>query len=76
MIVVGEETGSLTAMLDKAADIYDEEVDNLSSRLTTLIEPALVIIVGAIVCAILLSVFAFVQGVRKCGLAFRYLGEG
>ena len=41
MIVVCEETGSLTAMLDKAADIYDEEVDNLSSRLTTLIEPAL-----------------------------------
>jgi type IV pilus assembly protein PilC len=57
MIVVGEETGSLTAMLDKAADIYDEEVDNLSSRITTLIEPALVVFVGAIVCVVLLSVF-------------------
>ena len=57
MIVVGEKTGSLPAMLEKAADIYDEEVDNLSARLTTLVEPVLVVFVGAVVCVILLAVF-------------------
>lgn len=57
MIVVGEETGSLAAMLGKAADFYGEEVDNLSLKLTTVLEPLLIIFVGMIVCIVLLSVF-------------------
>ena len=36
---IGEETGALDEMMDKCADFYDEEVENMSERLTTLLEP-------------------------------------
>lgn len=57
MITVGEETGELAFMLEKAGEIYDEEVDNYATKIATLIEPLLICIVGAIVCVVLLSVF-------------------
>lgn len=57
MMVVGEETGALAPMLAKAGAFYDEEVDNFSAKLTTLLEPFLICIVGAVVCVVLLSVF-------------------
>lgn len=57
MINVGEETGSLDSMLEKVGDFYDEEVENLANRLSTVIEPVLIVFVGGIVCLVLLSVF-------------------
>ena len=57
MVRVGEETGSLSVMLEKAGDFYDEEVDNLAGKLGMLVEPILVVFTGAIVCVVLLSVF-------------------
>lgn len=57
MITVGEETGELALMLEKAGEIYDEEVDNYSGKIATVIEPLLICFVGAIVCVVLLSVF-------------------
>jgi type IV pilus assembly protein PilC len=57
MIDVGEETGALDQMLNKVADTYESEVDATVSALTSLIEPALIIIMGLIVGGIVVSMF-------------------
>ncbi len=57
MIDVGEETGDLDAMLLKVADNYDEEVDVAVAALVSLIEPMLVVFLGAIVGTIVVSMF-------------------
>lgn len=49
MISVGEETGETTSILEKLADFYEEEVSNAAKNLTAVIEPVLMIIVGAAV---------------------------
>ena len=45
----GEETGELDTLLDKAADYYYKQVNALVERLTTLIEPILILMVGVII---------------------------
>jgi type IV pilus assembly protein PilC len=49
MIGVGEETGELSGIMEKLADFYEEEVTNVTSNLTAIIEPALMIFLGAVV---------------------------
>lgn len=65
MIEVGEETGTLPAMLARVADLYDEEVDNTVTALTSLLEPAMIVImalvVGSIVLALFLPIIRIVQ---------------
>ncbi len=56
MLTVGERTGKLGDMLKKSANFYDEDVDEALLRLTTVIEPILIIILSIIVGAILLSI--------------------
>jgi type IV pilus assembly protein PilC len=58
MIKVGEETGSLDSNLEEAADHYAEEVDYRLKQMITLMEPALVIVVGVMVGFIAISVIA------------------
>jgi type IV pilus assembly protein PilC len=58
MVKVGEETGNLDANLEEAAEHYAEEVDYRLKRMIALIEPALVIAVGAMVGFIAISVIA------------------
>lgn len=57
MIEVGEETGDLDVMLMKVADNYDEEVDVAVTALLSLLEPALVVVLGGIVGTIVLALF-------------------
>lgn len=57
MIEVGEETGKLPEMLEKIADTYDEEVDNLVGSMTSLIEPFMIIFLAAIVGTIVVAMF-------------------
>ena len=49
MVSIGEESGSLDFMLDKVADFYGSEVEDMSGRLQTLLEPLLILILGVIV---------------------------
>lgn len=65
MIEVGEHTGQLPDMLNKVADIYDEEVDTAVAGLSSLIEPLLIVflalVVGTIVIALFLPIIRIVQ---------------
>lgn len=57
MLVVGEETGEMDKMLSKVADFYEDEVESTVKALTGLLEPAMIVIVGIIVAAILLAMY-------------------
>ncbi len=46
MIAVGESTGALDAMLQKIAEFYEDEVDNMVANLTTLMEPLVILFLG------------------------------
>jgi type IV pilus assembly protein PilC len=49
MIAVGEEAGNLDGMLSKVADFYDSEVEAAVKALTSILEPVMIVLVGAIV---------------------------
>lgn len=49
MLEVGEETGKTSEILQKLADFFEEEVANATKNLSTIIEPVLMIIIGAVV---------------------------
>jgi type IV pilus assembly protein PilC len=61
MASIGEESGSLDSMLDKAATYYEDEVDNMVDSLTSLMEPFIMsvlgIVVGGLVIAMYLPIF-------------------
>ena len=61
MIAIGEQTGSLDAMLAKVADFYEKEVEAATDRLKALIEPIMIVLlaglVGTIVLAIMMPMF-------------------
>jgi type IV pilus assembly protein PilC len=61
MIKIGEESGSLDDILDKTANFYDEELEAGLKRLTTMLEPLMIIIMGVvigfIVIAMMLPIF-------------------
>jgi type IV pilus assembly protein PilC len=65
MIEVGEETGAMPDMLNRVADIYDDEVDNAVSGLTSIIEPVMIAgmagVVGTIVIALFLPIITIIQ---------------
>ena len=57
MVRIGEETGELEHMLEKIADFYEEEVDSAIQSLTSIIEPIMMIGVGAMVGIIIISMY-------------------
>ena len=57
MVEVGEQTGALQEMLNSLADFYDEEIETNLGRFITVIEPALLVIMGVIIAALLLSLY-------------------
>ena len=57
MVEVGESTGALQEMLNSLADFYDEEIDTNLGRFVTIIEPALLVIMGIVIAGLLLSLY-------------------
>jgi type IV pilus assembly protein PilC len=57
MISVGEDTGALDAMLDKVADFYDQEVKSTTEQLTSMIEPVMIAVLGAIVGSMIVALY-------------------
>jgi type IV pilus assembly protein PilC len=56
MTKIGEESGTLDQMLEKAADYFEEEADTAITKLTSIIQPVLLVIVAVIILLIMLSV--------------------
>jgi type IV pilus assembly protein PilC len=57
MVSVGEKTGSLDTMLSKVADFYDTEVEYAVTGLTSILEPALIVVMGGIVGFVVVSFY-------------------
>ncbi len=56
MIAVGEQSGQLEEMLDRVAEAYDEEVEVTTEKVTSLLEPILIVFMAAVVGFIVLSI--------------------
>lgn len=67
MVAIGEEAGSVDAMLAKVADIYEGEVDDAVDGLSTLIEPIVIVFIGGIVGTIIVAMY---MPIFKLGDAF------
>jgi type IV pilus assembly protein PilC len=57
MVEVGESTGALAEMLNSIADFYDEENDTSLTRFSNLVQPVLLVVMGVIIAALLLSLY-------------------
>ena len=57
MVQVGEESGSLTRVLDKTADYYERKVDSTITTAMALLEPIMIVTVGAIVLVVVLALY-------------------
>ena len=57
MIAASEETGDIDGMLAKIAQFYESEVDAAVKTLTSIIEPLIIVVVGAIVGGIIIAMY-------------------
>jgi len=63
MMKIGEETGTLEEMLNKVADFYEADVDNMTDQLKSLLEPLMIVFLTVIVGVILLAVLTPMFGI-------------
>jgi len=57
LITVGEETGQIDKFLDLLATFYEERVDTFLTRLTTLLEPIMLVVMGGVIGTVVISMF-------------------
>ncbi|MEF8982901.1 type II secretion system F family protein, partial [Thiohalorhabdus sp.] len=57
MIEVGEETGAVDEMMEQVAEFYEREVDLKIDNLSSLVEPVLITVIGAMVLLLALGIF-------------------
>ena len=57
MVAIGEEAGSIDAMLGKVADWYEQEVDDAVDALTSLLEPAIMAFLGVVIGGIVIGMY-------------------
>jgi len=71
MVAIGEETGELDKMLEKIADFYDSDVEDMINRLSSMLEPILIgvlgVIIGFIVISVMLPMFDVLTNFNKTG---------
>ncbi len=65
MIKVGEESGELESMLLRVSTVYEQEVNNAVQRLLTILEPLLIVGLGVIIGAIIMSILAAIMGINQ-----------
>jgi type IV pilus assembly protein PilC len=63
MLRVGEDTGSLDEQLDAVASFYEKELDYKVKQITTLMEPAVLVVMGAIVGFVALALVSAMYGI-------------
>ncbi len=57
MIKVGESTGSLDTMLEKIADLFEQEVDRVVATLTSVLEPCVIVVVGSGIALVVVAMY-------------------
>jgi type IV pilus assembly protein PilC len=57
MVAIGEESGSLDAMLGKVADFYEEEVDEAVAQLSSLMEPIIMVVLGVLIGGLVVAMY-------------------
>lgn len=57
MIRVGEQTGQVDQMLEKVSEVFEEEVNNLVTNMTKLIEPFIIVVLGGMVAMVLVAMY-------------------
>jgi len=65
MIAVGEESGDIDSILEKLAEFYEEEVDQVAGALTSILEPLMIVVLGSIIGMIALSVYGPISSVTQ-----------
>lgn len=65
MVAVGERSGTLSETLVYLSDMYDAEVDDFTKNLSTLVEPALMIVMGIIIGFIAVSIITPIYGITQ-----------
>lgn len=68
LVEVGEETGRLDQMLLQIADVYDKDVRNSIKALTSVFEPAIILVMGVVVGAVVLSILMAIFSINDIGL--------
>jgi type IV pilus assembly protein PilC len=57
MVSIGEESGSLDAMLGKVADFFEEEVDEAVGALSSLMEPLIMVVLGVLIGGLVIAMY-------------------
>jgi len=57
MVAIGEESGAIDTMLEKTADFYDDEVETMSSQLTAMLEPLMIVFMGGLLGFMIVSLY-------------------
>ncbi len=57
MVRVGESTGSLDAMLEKVAELFEQEVDRVIASLTAVLEPCVIVVVGSGIALVVIAMY-------------------
>jgi len=57
MVTIGEEAGSLDAMLSKVADFYEQEVDDAVEALSSLMEPMIMVVLGTLIGGLVIAMY-------------------
>ncbi|WP_412946520.1 type II secretion system F family protein [Microbacterium sp. 179-B 1A2 NHS] len=69
MVGIGEESGAIDTMLEKTADFYDDEVETMSSQLTALLEPLMIVFMGGLlgfmILALYMPMFTIFQSIQS-----------
>lgn len=68
MVRVGEESGSLDAMMLELAQVYDEEVEAGVKRCLTFLEPALILTMGVVIAAIIVAILSGIMSVNQLAI--------
>ncbi|TDJ06615.1 MAG: hypothetical protein E2O68_04795 [Deltaproteobacteria bacterium] len=57
MVKVGEQTGNLDMMFTKVADVFEDDVDEVITNMTKLIEPIIIVVLGGMIATILIAMY-------------------
>ena len=68
MVTIGEESGQLEDMLERVADVYEADVRNTLKRLISLLEPAMILIMGVVVGFIVISMLMAVFSINNIAM--------